>query len=298
MIQINHVSKSFGSHKVLDDVSIHIKPGTIYGIIGENGAGKSTLIQCLVGIYEPTEGEILIEERPIYENNEVKKQMAYVADRNQFFPQYTVKKMVALFKEIYPNFEEAKFHKYNEIFGLKLNTKVKNLSKGMQMRLSIMLNLATNPKILVLDEPTSGLDALAKKDVLDLLIEIVDETGMTVVISSHHLAELERICDEMTMIYEGKVVYQSSVEELKNKVRKLQVVFNGKVPEGLSLLEGVLSVDHIGSVYYIVTKEYSENLVSKLKDMGASLIEPIGLNLEEVFIYTAKAKQQEERRNA
>lgn len=296
MIQINHVSKSFGSHKVLDDVSINIKPGSIYGIIGENGAGKSTLIQCIVGIYEPTEGEILIEGHPVYENNEVKGQMAYVADRNQFFPHYTVKKMVNLFKVIYPSFEEEKFHKYNAIFGLKLNTKVKNLSKGMQMRLSIMLNLATNPKVLVLDEPTSGLDALAKKDVLDLLIETVDETGMTVVVSSHHLSELERICDEMTMIYEGKVVYQSSVEELKNKVRKLQVVFNGMSPEEIDSLEGVLSIERIGSVYYIVTKEYSNDLISKLRDMGASLIEPVGLNLEEVFIYTAKAKQQEERR--
>ena len=298
MIHINHVSKSFGSHKVLDDVSIHIKPGTIYGIIGENGAGKSTLIQCLVGIYKPSEGEILIEERPVYENNEAKQSIAYVADRNQISPQYTVKKMIELFKEIYPNFEEAKFHKYNKILGLKLNTKVKNLSKGMQMRLSIMLNLATNPKVLVLDEPTSGLDALAKKDVLDLLIEIVDETGMTIVISSHHLVELERICDEMTMIYEGKVIYQSSVEELKNKVRKLQIVFNGKAPTNLNQLEGVLSVDHIGSVYYIVTKEYSKSLVTKLKDLGASLIEPIGLNLEEVFIYTAKAQQKQERREA
>ncbi len=296
MIQFNHVSKSFGNHRVLDDISIHIRPGTIYGIIGKNGAGKSTLIQCLVGIYKPTEGEILIEEQPVYENNRVKQSIAYVADRNQFFPQYTVKKMMSLFKAIYPSFEEAKFHMYNEIFGLKLNTKIKNLSKGMQMRLSLMLNLAINPTILVLDEPTSGLDALAKKDVLDLLIQTVDETGMTVIISSHHLAELERICDEITMIDEGKVVYQSSIEAFKNKIRKLQVVFQGQEPEGLNLLEGVLAVNRIGSVYYIVTKEYSESFVKQLKDLGATLIETMGLNLEEVFVYTAKVKQKGERR--
>lgn len=295
MIRIEHVSKSFSGHKVLDDVSIHIKPGKIYGIIGENGAGKSTLIQCLVGIYEPTSGQILIEERPVFENDAVKENIAYVADRNQFFPKYTIKTMIKLFQEIYPKFEEAKFHEYNRIFKLDLNSKVKNLSKGMQMRLSIMLNLATNPKVLVLDEPTSGLDVVAKKDVLDLLIKTVDETGMTVVISSHHLAELERICDEMTMIYEGKVIYQASVEDLKNKVRKLQVVFNNGAPKGLDTLEGVLSVDNIGSVYYIVTKEYGNQLVEQLKEMGASLIEPIGLNLEEIFIYTAKEQERGEK---
>ena len=295
MIHINHVSKSFGTHKVLEDVSIHIKPGSIYGIIGENGAGKSTLIQCLVGIYEPSAGEILIEQQSVYENNEVKQHIAYVADRNQFFPRYTIKQMIGLFKQIYPSFKEEKFHQYNEIFKLNINSKVKNLSKGMQMRLSIMLNLATDPKILVLDEPTSGLDAVAKKEVLDLLIKTVDETGMTVVISSHHLAELERICDEMTMIYKGKVIYQSSVEDLKTKVRKLQVVFKDKVPDNLHLLDGVLSIDHIGSVYYIVTREYTHEMVTKLQALGASLIEPIGLSLEEIFIYTAK---QQERREA
>lgn len=98
------------------------------------------------------------------------------------------------------------------------------------MRLSLMLNMASMPKVLVLDEPTSGLDALAKKQVLDFLIEQVDETGMTVIISSHHLSELERICDEITMLSKGEVVYQSSVEDLKSKVKKLQVVFEKEAP--------------------------------------------------------------------
>lgn len=287
MIKIEHVSKSFDGHKVLDDVSIYIKPGTIYGIIGENGVGKSTLIQCLTGIYKQDKGNIQIDGEPIYENNETKLSIGYVADRNQFFPGYRIEQMVDFFKLTYPSFSEERFKKYNETFKLNPKSKVKNLSKGMQMRLSLMLNMAIMPKVLILDEPTSGLDALAKKQVLDFLIEQVDETGMTVVISSHHLSELERICDEITMLSKGKVVYQSSVETLKNKVRKLQVVFNNEVPVDLKKWEGILSVDHIGSVYYIVTNEYSEALEDKLKEAGAFLVEAIGLNLEEVFVYTA-----------
>lgn len=291
MIKIEHVSKSFDGHKVLDDVSIYIKPGTIYGIIGENGVGKSTLIQCLAGVYEQDTGRIEIDGKPIYENNEVKLSVGYVADRNQFFKGYRIEQMIDFFKLTYPSFSEERFKKYNETFKLNLKSKVKNLSKGMQMRLSLMLNMAIMPKVLILDEPTSGLDALAKKQVLDFLIEQVDETGMTVVISSHHLSELERICDEITMLSRGKVVYQSSVETLKNKVRKLQVVFNNEVPVDLKKWEGILSVDHIGSVYYIVTNEYSEALEEKLKEAGAFLVEAIGLNLEEVFVYTAIAEQ-------
>lgn len=290
MIEIKNLSKCFGEHKVLEDVSIHIRKGSIYGIIGENGAGKSTIIQCLTGIYTSDIGSILIEGHSVYENNEVKLNIGYVADRNQFFKGYTVGQMKDFFKMTYPSFSEEKFNYYNATFKLNLKTKVKNLSKGMQMRLSIMLNMAISPKVLVLDEPTSGLDALAKKQVLDFLIEAVDETQMTVVISSHHLSELERICDEVTMLYKGKVIYQTSVDDLKSKVKKLQIVFEEQVPEGIEKWEEVLTMDHIGSVYYIVTNKYSRAFEEKLKQNGARIIEPIGLNLEEVFIYTAEAK--------
>ncbi len=287
MIKIEHVSKSFDGKKVLDDVSIHVKAGTIYGLIGENGVGKSTLIQCLTGIYQQDEGIIEIDGQTIYENNDIKSVIGYVADRNQFFTGYRVEQMVEFFKETYPSFSEERFKTYNETFKLGMKQKVKNLSKGMQMRLSLMLNMAIMPKVLILDEPTSGLDALAKKQILDFLIEQVDETGMTVVISSHHLSELERICDEITMLSKGKVMYQSSVEDLKTKVKKLQVVFNGEPPKDLKTWDGLLNVDRIGSVYYLVTNDYSIELEEKLKASGAFLVETIGLNLEEVFVYTA-----------
>lgn len=291
MIKVEHVSKSFDGQKVLDDVSIWVKPGTIYGIIGENGVGKSTIIQCLTGIYKQDEGIVEIDGQPVYENNEIKLQVGYVADRNQFFKLYRVEQMIDFFKTAYPSFSEERFKKYNETFKLDLKSKVKNLSKGMQMRLSLMLNMAIMPKVLILDEPTSGLDALAKKQVLDFIIEQVDETGMTVVISSHHLSELERVCDEITMLSKGKVVYQSTVEHLKNKVRKLQVVFKEEAPKDLASWSGILNADHIGSVYYLVTNDYSEALEERLKNKGALLVETVGLNLEEVFVYTALAEQ-------
>ena len=291
MVKIEHVCKSFNGQEVLKDVSIEVKPGSIYGIIGENGVGKSTLIQCLTGVYKVDEGTILIDGQPVYENNLVKEQIGYVADRNQFFNSYRVEQMVTFFEETYPKFSREKFNAYNETFKLNPKTKVKNLSKGMQMRLSLMLNMASMPKVLVLDEPTSGLDALAKKQVLDFLIEQVDETGMTVIISSHHLSELERICDEITMLSKGEVVYQSSVEDLKSKVKKLQVVFEKEAPEDLDKWHGVLNVDHVGSVYYVVTNDYNAALEKRLKLAGAMLVETIGLNLEEVFIYTAIARE-------
>lgn len=295
MLKIEHVSKSIGGKKILEDISMELQPGMIHGLIGENGAGKTTLIQCLVGIYKQDEGSIQLDGQGIYENNMAKMKIGYVADRNQYFNHYKVSEMVGLFKEVYPKFSEEKFHTYNETLKLTLNTKVKNLSKGMQMRLALMLNLASRPELLVLDEPTSGLDALAKKQVLDFIIEAAEEEQMMVVISSHHLSEIERICDEITMLSHGKMIYQSSVDELKQRVRKLQVVFKDKVPDNLDKWQEVLKVEHIGSVYYIVTNEYSKALEDKLNEAGAFLIETIGLNLEEVFIYTSLSEKIQEK---
>ena len=293
MIRIEHVDKSYDGHKVIDDVSIFIKQGNIYGLIGENGAGKSTLLQCVAGVYKQDAGKIEIDDQIVYENNEIKEEIAYVADRNLFFKNYTVIQLVNLFEMIYPSFSRERFDTYNNLLGLNLKAKVKNLSKGMQTRLSVMLNMARKPKVLLLDEPTSGLDPVAKKQVLDAIIELVDEIGTTVLISSHHLADLERICDEVTMLSKGKVVYQSTVENVKNKVKKLQIVFNKEVPSDLKNWQGVISMSHIGSVYYMITNAYSGELVERLKKAGAITIDVLGLDLEEIFVYTELATKQE-----
>ncbi|WP_051003983.1 hypothetical protein [Gottschalkia acidurici] len=115
---------------------------------------------------------------------------------------------------------------------------------------------------------------------------------MTVVISSHHLSELEKICDDVSIINHGKVTYQSSVDSLKQNIKKLQVVFKDKLPEDIHTLRGVISIENIGSVYYIVTNKFSKQFEDKLKERGAIIIEPVGITLEEIFIYTSKARAE------
>lgn len=286
MIDIHKLSKSFDGHKVLDDVSFNIKKGTIHGIIGENGVGKTTLLQCLVGIYKPDEGSIEVEGESVWENVKVKEEIGYVADRNQFFKQASVKEMVDFFEMMYPKFSRSDFNTYNKVFQINPKSKVKQLSKGMQMRLSFMLNLASHPKVLVLDEPTSGLDAAIKKELLNFLIEEVSMNETTVVIASHHLGELEKLCDEVTMFKQGKIIYESSVADLKEKVRKLQVVFETEAPADLMSWPEFIAVEQIGNVYYVVTNDYTIQVEQKLKEHGAMRIATIGLTLEEIFIYT------------
>lgn len=288
MIQIVNATKSFGKFKAIDDINIHVKKGTIFGLIGENGAGKTTLIQCMTGIYKPDQGKITINGEQVYENPIVKERIGYVADQNQYFPFFKVKEMVEFYKKTYPSFLISKFNQYNSIFKLDENKRVRQLSKGMQMRLSLMLNLSINPDVLILDEPTSGLDAIAKKQVLDILLQEVAERQLTIFISSHHLSELERICDEIAMIHSGKITYMSTLDEMKENIKKLQIVFDHNDPVDLGAWEEVRSVEKIGRVYYIITQKYSKELEEKLYNAGAKFVEHMSLSLEEVFIYTCE----------
>lgn len=284
MIEINNVSKSFGSFKALDNISIKVKKGEIHGIIGENGAGKTTLIKCLVGIYKPDEGEILIDGSPVFENPTVKEKIGYVADSNAYFSDYSVKRMIKFFKEVYKDFDEEFFYRLNDVFNLDIKRMVGRLSKGQQMRLAFMLNIACSPKVLVLDEPTSGLDVIAKRQLMDILIEQVEKKEITVIISSHHLSELEKLCDSLTIINNGKIQYESDLDTLREQVKKLQVVFD-REPDR-ALLEKSFKVERIGSVYYLTTDNYTLNTQQQLKDMGATIVEQVGMSLEEIFIFT------------
>ncbi len=291
MIQIKNATKKFGDFTAISDININVKKGTIFGIIGENGAGKTTLIQCMTGIYKADEGEITINGELVYENPIVKERIGYVADQNQYFPFFRVKEMVEFYKRTYPTFSTDRFNNYNAVFNLDENKRVRQLSKGMQMRLSLMLNLSINPDVLILDEPTSGLDAIAKKQMLDILLQEVGENQLTVFVSSHHLGELERICDEIAIINKGKITYMSTLDEMKQNIKKLQVVFEDKSPEGLEYWAEVNSVEKVGRVHYIVTQKYSKDLEEKLYKAGAKFVDQVNLSLEEIFIYTSEEGQ-------
>lgn len=289
MISIKNVTKYYDKFKALDNVSIEIPKGSIHGLIGENGAGKTTLIHCLTGIYKCDEGSITVDGEPVYDNPKIKSRIGYVADSNSYFPNFKIKDMVNFYKGIYETFQEDRFNELNSIFKLSPERRVKQLSKGMQMRLALMLNLSLHPDILVLDEPTSGLDAIAKKQVMDLLISEVTEYNCTIVISSHHLRELEMLCDNITIIQNGSILYQNSIDEIKQEVVKYQAVF--KEPADLSDMENILNIEQIGSIYYIIADKNTDKIKDILYSKGAELVEQIGMSLEDIFIYTSAGKE-------
>lgn len=286
MIEIINGHKSLSGKSILRDVNISVKKGSIFGLIGPNGAGKTTLIKNIMGIYRLDKGDIKVKGESVFENTGIKRVMGYVSDENTYFNSFNLKDIAKFYSLTYEKFNRDRFNKLNKIFNLPEKTPTRKFSKGMKMRLSIILNLSIMPEVLILDEPTNGLDPIVKKQFMNILLEDVAERETTILISSHNLGELERICDSIAIMDHGEVKYTNSIEDMKNRIRKIQVVFKGKVPENLENWDEIIKVEKIGRVYNIITKEYNTSFQKKLHDCEVMFQEEIDLSLEDMFIYS------------
>ncbi|URZ18436.1 ABC transporter ATP-binding protein [Clostridium felsineum] len=286
MISIKGVSKTIENKEILKNISLEVKEGNIFGLIGPNGAGKTTLIKCLTAIYKTDSGEVKILEGEVFDNPNIKKHIGYVADQNDYFSYFNINNLIKFYRMTYEDFNMKKFEELNKIFNIPKASSVKKLSKGMKMKLALMLNLSIMPKVLILDEPTGGLDPIAKRQVTNIILDEVATRKTTVFISSHNLSSIERICDEIGILINGEMVYKNSIEKMKKEIRKVQVVFKDKVPENMESLPGVLKVEKVGRVYNIITNRYNDAFVKKLDECNIVFREEVGMNLEDMFIYS------------
>jgi ABC-2 type transport system ATP-binding protein len=197
MIEVKNVTKTFDGFKALNDLTLTVPTGAIYGLVGPNGAGKSTIIRHVTGILRQDSGEILIDGNPVYENPAVKSNIAYIPDDVFFFTQATIGDMMKFYRGVFPNFSTERYEKLRKAFDLNEKAKMRSLSKGMQKQAAFWLTVCMCPKVLVLDEPVDGLDPVMRRQVWSILMSDVAENGTTVLVSSHNLRELEDVCDHV-----------------------------------------------------------------------------------------------------
>ena len=285
MIELKNYSLNYGDSKILDNISFSLDRGKILGIVGPSGVGKTSLIRGIVGIYKGTSGSLIFDGEDVYDNPEVKRKIAFVPDEHSSFYLITLKEILNYYKSIYSNFDEDKFYKINKIFKIPLNKRFLQLSKGMKMRVNLMIAFSLNCDLLVLDEPTSGLDPILKEKVLKIIMNEVYSKEKSVIISSHNLGELERICDEILILNDGKIEYHNSLENIKRNIKKIQVAFDMPVYEEDLNIDGIFSISQVGRVFTIITESYDDALKEKLNKFNPLFIEEIDLSLEEVFIH-------------
>lgn len=280
------VSKKFDEIEALNNITLNIKSRAIFGLVGSNGAGKSTLMRLISGIIKPEQGKIFLEGQPVYENVSVKQKIFYISDEQYFIKNSTPKEMMNYYRIMYKNFSQNRFTNLMKNFDLDENRRIETFSKGMKKQVSVILGLCSGAEYLLCDETFDGLDPVARQAVKKLLIEDIKKRGITPVIASHNLRELEDICDHVGLIHKGGVLLSKDIVEMKLELQKIQCVFNKEIDKDEFFKHGIniVKLERRGSLYTLIAKGNNINIVGKIKNMKPLFQEVLPLNLEEIFI--------------
>ena len=279
MLKLENITKTFGTFKALDDLTMTVPKGAVYGLVGPNGAGKSTAIRHALGVYRPDSGSVTFEDQPVYENPGVKSRISSIPDDIFFFPSATLEDMHTYYKGLYPQFDDGLFNRLYEVFQLPKKSPIRRFSKGMQKQAAFHLSICTRPDMLILDEPVDGLDPVMRRQVWSLLLSDVAQRETTVLISSHNLRELEDICDHVGIMDHGKMLLEKSLADMEGATHKLQIV--GQTPNDLNVLHESSS----GRLRTLVVRGDAEDIAAKVKAANPTYFDVLPLSLEEIFIY-------------
>lgn len=214
-ITLEHVSKKYGRQTAVNDVSITLSSGRIYGLIGPNGSGKSTTLKMMAGLLFPTSGFVRVNEKPV--TRDMVRQAAYLTELDMFYPHFTVKDMVNFYQSQFPDFQTEQAYKLLNEMQLDPEKKIKKLSKGNRGRLKIVLALARRASVILLDEPFSGLDPMVRDSIVNSLVSYIDFEQQIVVIATHEIDEIETLLDEVIILANGEKVEQRVVEEIRER---------------------------------------------------------------------------------
>lgn len=292
MIEIRNLTKTFDGFKALDDLNMHVRRGSIYGLVGVNGSGKTTLIKHLTGVYRPDKGEILVDGQPVYDNVGVHERMSYIADDLYFFSMYNLKGFSEYYRKLYPNWNQERYEEMVKQFGLNETQKLTKFSKGMQKQAAFILAMSAMPEVLVLDEPLDGLDPLIRRVVIRDIVEDVAEREMTVLVSSHNLKDMEGLCDCIGIISKGTMLLERDLDDLKSDVHKIQTV----LPEGTKApVDGlnVLFSEKRGSVDMFIIRGDGEEIENRFRALQPAVFDLLPMTLEEIFIYETGGDKDE-----
>ena len=283
MIEVRNVIKEFDGFRALDNLSMTVPTGSVYGLVGPNGAGKSTIIRHLTGIYRQDSGEITVDGEPVFENPAVKSRIAYIPDDIFYYSNASIREMMDFYRSIYPHFDEQRFKKLGEVFELDPKRQMRRLSKGMQKQAAFWIAVSLRPDILVFDEPVDGLDPVMRRQIWSIIMADVAENGTTVLVSSHNLRELEDVCDCVGIMNKGKIMIERSLNELQENIVKIQLA----LPDGATLPEGldILHKSSTGRLQSLIMHGTQEELTEKLQAANPLFIDAVPLTLEEIFIY-------------
>lgn len=283
-IRIDGLVKYFDGRCVLDGIDLAIPQGCIYGLLGRNGVGKTTMIRILLGLESATRGQTSLLGHPSAAiPAKVRGRIGYVAEGHHLIQGYKVGRLVELCRGLATQWDQKFFEHLLETFKLPMDRKVKQLSTGMRAQLNLALAMATNPELLILDDPTLGLDTIARRQFLELAIDLIQQDGRTILFSSHILSDVERIADKIGIIVAGKLVADCTLDGIKQRVRKLRVIFPECPPDELHLTE-IINQRNEGREMVLTVVNWNEHKQRLLDTYQPESCDEIPLSLEDLFI--------------
>ena len=283
MIEVKNLVKTFDGFRALDDLTMTVPRGAVYGLVGPNGAGKSTLLRHLTGIYRPDSGTVTIDGEPVFENPVVKRRIAYIPDDVFYFRSASIADMASFFAGACPTFDWERYEKLRKAFDLDEKQPIRRFSKGMQKQAAFWLAMSMAPDVLVLDEPVDGLDPVMRRQVWSLVMADVADRGTTVLVSSHNLRELEDVCDHVGILDHGKLLLERSLSDLQENIVKVMIA----LPEGQALPQdlNILHDQATGRMHTLILRGDADALEAYLAAAQPQYMDVVPLTLEEIFIY-------------
>ncbi len=285
MIELHNLTKTFDKIKAVDAVSATIKENTVFGLIGTNGAGKSTALRMICGVLKPDDGTVTVDNLPVYDNVAAKKKLFFIADEPYFFSNASAQTMERYYSGIYEAFDREEFYRYLENFNLDRHRKINTFSKGMKKQLALLLGICAHTKYILCDETFDGLDPVMRQGIKSIFAKEMEERGLTPVIASHNLRELEDICDHIGLLHKGGVLLSKDLEDMKCNIQKVQCVFDSTEDE-CKALDGleILKKEQRGSLRMITIRSTKEEIMARFATVNTVFYEVLPLSLEEIFI--------------
>jgi ABC-2 type transport system ATP-binding protein len=276
--------KVFDGRIVLDSVSLAVPAGSIHGVVGANGAGKSTLLRILMGLYRPTGGQVrVLGELVGDEAAELRQRVHLVASEGDLPRAMRVRDYLHYHRLLYHRWDDGRCQRLLEALELPVRRSLRHLSQGMKTQLRLAAALSARPDVLLLDEPTNGLDPVVKRQFLQLLVQEAAGAGTTIVIATHHLDDLDRIADGITVLYNGRAVASGQLDALKQRVKRVQAVLPGEIPEAVRQHPGVVDVVRSGQMVTVTVDGDVDAVMAALRQAGAQYCEVLDLELDELF---------------
>lgn len=283
LIEIKGVTKKYGDYTAIENVNITVEDSSVFGIAGFNGCGKTTLLNVCAGVFKAEEGAVFLNGADAFDNSKERKEMFYLTDDTWFPVKSSVKGSAKYYSEYFPDFDFEVFEEVCGLFGLKSNSNIKSLSKGMKKQAGLAIAFAASPKYLLIDETFDGLDPHKREILRKLLLEYINTTGASVIISSHNLADISDLCDHIAIINGKNVILNCAIEDISEHYRRVYLTFENSVNEELFKGVSYRKCELTERTATLLVCGDVENEIKKLENLGAESIKTELLTLEEVF---------------